>query len=1204
MNRYCLTITTALWLLLAAIPGYAATDLADKPLFTSSNVPGNVALALSVEFPTAVGSSYRSGYVVTDTYLGYFDPDKCYEYHIETDVAKHYFEPSVAADAHKCTGKWSGNFLNWALTQTIDPLRSVLTGGYRHIDEVGLTVLEKAWANQSGGGVANPAITDNPTLIAGATPYSFNTIRIRINSLRDKFYFTSTADNNNPGASGGVVADTDIPASPDGTRVYEMYARVRVCVSGKLEANCTKYGSNYKPTGLIQKNALKLNFAAFGYLNDNNINRDGGVLRAKMAQLGPEKSVPGSPNVSNPNAEWDAATGIFTKNPDPVDAAVVGVSNSGVINYLNKFGTLGTYKSFDPVSELYYSVIRYYKNLGNVSAYTKDATATMIDGFPVITDWDDPVKYACQKNFIIGIGDNNTHRDANLPGSTIAGNEPAMPTEVSSDSSVNVRLATNRVGAIQDGTTNLGEITTGCCNQNTFFIAGLAYDSHTKDIRTDFLGKQTVDTYWLDVLESGFRAANRNQYWLTAKFGGFDVSTDFDPYSEVIPTLTTGQWDKNSDGDPDNYFRANNPALMISNLNKAFDSILKNISGSSSKFSFASALISDGDLSYGSNFSVEGWVGDVEASKISGTGTGSTSTSLVWSASEKLQIQAADTGWDTKRFIATAACKVDEADEGTQKCKGVPFRVASLDETSAATLGSSALDQAALLNFLRGDRSKEGTLFRSRTKLLADIVNSAVLPVGKPVAGYSDAFNPGYSSFKSSKASRQTMVYVGANDGMLHAFKGGSSGGTESFAYIPNATFTGPSGAPSDDGLVALAKTSFVHHYYVDASPKIYDVNFGGGSSDWHSLLVSGMGKGGKAYFALDVTNPDSLNTEEKLAAAVKWEFKHKHLGYSYGRPIAVKTAKYGWVIVLTSGYNNDDGKGYFFILRPSDGKLLDMVSTGVGTTSNEAGLTGPTAFVSDFRDFTADAIYAGDLLGNVWRLDVSASAGSYSTPTKIAYVDKPITVPPVVEVDQATLRRFVFVGTGKLLADTDISVVQDNAVYALIDGTNAKPFKSADLPSGVSFPYTKSDLINNTSSILEGVTIAADSKKMGYYVDLGDYRVNVEMRSGAGVILIGANKTGGDLCNPAGVGRLYGFNFGTGKSAISLSGSSSLQPYINTDSFVTQVGLFNYVPEGGSSTAVGGVVVTVNESTQIKINQGNIAGFTQLNWREVPTTD
>ncbi|MFA6178088.1 MAG: PilC/PilY family type IV pilus protein [Candidatus Methylopumilus sp.] len=1219
---------TKCWLLLLAFFAstfsvQAATPLADKPLFSGTAVPGNVALTLSVEFPTALGSAYSGGsdYSTGTTYLGYFDTEKCYQYHTEAADTNHYFEPVGAAASHVCVGYWSGNFLNWALTQTIDPLRQALTGGYRSVDVDGLTLLEKAWASGQGGTVVDKTIS-TAALVTGATPYgaapyNWTAFKIRINGHGNTFVFSRTGNTTTPSRT---TALPEVPDSgADGSLVYRMYARVQVCKSAALkESNCTVYpNGNLKPTGLIQKNATKLNFAAFGYLNDpgkapvtvdDNRNRriDGGVLRARMAPLGPMKPVPGAADEINAAPEWDGNTGIFIVNPDTTAATASGVTNSGVINYLNKFGlTSGSYKKFDPVSELYYTTIRYLKHQGNIPAYTSMAEysvaekVVLTDGFPVITDWDDPIKYSCQANFIIGVGDTNSHVDGNLPGSTTPGvPSAAMPAEVLNDTTVNARDATNRVGELQ-GIGTIGGYYTG--TNNTRLIAGLAYDSHTVDMRPDITGSQTVSTYWLDVLESNFVA--NNQYFLATKFGGFDVPAGYDPYSAVVTPLTTTQWDKNADGDPDNYFRANNPGLMITNLGKAFDDILKKISGSSSAFAVISPDVASGDVSYATSYTVEGWTGDVIGSSINVTGDTATATP-VWNAVSRVETQ----NWDTGRYIATANCTVLDATAGTQTCVGKPFRLADLSTGNLSNL--VAADQQSMLNFLRGDRGNAGTLgtkaYRDRTKILGDIVNSKVAPVGAPRANYTDEFNPGYSAFKGANASRLKVAYVGANDGMLHAFNGSLTGGNEIFSYIPQALFAGPNNTPADDGLVALAKTSYVHHYYVDATPIVRDVKFGGA---WHSLLVGGLGKGGKAYYAIDVTNPGSLSSEGNLASAVKWEFKHKHMGYTFGRALMVKTAKYGWVVILTSGYNNDDGKGYFFIVDPATGNLLENpIATGVGSTTEDAGLAHASMFVPDSRDFTADAVYAGDLLGNVWRLDLTGTSGNYSAPTKIATLAsssggaQPVTTPPVVEFDQSTSKRFVFVGTGRLLADSDVTNTQEQTFYAINDGTQSAFFTSSTAPTA--FPFTRANMVDNNS--VSGLSSTLPTDKAGWYKDLGlgangvGYRINSDMRSSAGVIVFVTNLTGGDACNPSGSNRTYAVTYGTGKSVLSSGGSAV--GFVSGSGLGTSSTIYNTAPYDGAGKIVicndSGVCVTYN------IDPTGVSGFKQLNWRELPNAN
>ena len=160
----------------------AATDLADKPILTGNSVSGNVAITISAEFPTAVGSSYQGSYNNAADYIGYFDNKKCYDYNGDANSEQRYFKPVIAAVNHQCAAKWSGNFLNYALTQTIDPLRKTLTGGYRSVDTTALTILEKAYGSQSGSGInGSIAITANANLY---TPFSWASVKVNINSLK------------------------------------------------------------------------------------------------------------------------------------------------------------------------------------------------------------------------------------------------------------------------------------------------------------------------------------------------------------------------------------------------------------------------------------------------------------------------------------------------------------------------------------------------------------------------------------------------------------------------------------------------------------------------------------------------------------------------------------------------------------------------------------------------------------------------------------------------------------------------------------------------------------------------------------------------------------------------------------------------------------------------------------------------------------
>lgn len=1190
--RRIVATATAGCLLLQAVPAFATVPLADQPVFTNMGVPGNLALALSVEFPTAISVAHISNTYEparTQPYLGYFDPAKCYRYvRNASDESRSHFAPAGAATNRLCTGsgQWSGNFLNWATMQTIDPFRWVLTGGYRSIDETGITLLEKAWHSGQGSGNFPNRSLGSSTLVQGATPFGWGSLNMRVQGLGNRLRFTASGsiDTSTPTAYSSSVAD-----SVDGSTTYEVFVRVRVCdadpATGPLETNCTQYPNGgspiWKPTGLIHKYADKIRFSAFGYLNDSDIRRDGAVLRARQKFVGPSFQLPGAAAATNPVAEWSADTGIFVINPDAADASAtasafsVTVGNSGVVNYLNKFGLSGSYKTHDPVGELYYAALRYYRALGNVPEWTAmgsaDATtrARYVDQFPVITNWNDPILYACQRNFVLGIGDVNTHADKNVAGSpTGTGNEPTKPASVVADTGMNAVTATNKVGQLHGNGlgSSLGsaENIGGCCNNNSALMAGLAYHANTLDIRPDDAtkpqtkGKQTVQTYWMDVLEYQTYKSN-NQFYLTAKYGGFAVPEGFDPWTRSTD-IPLGWWSTNGEtvggqNRPDNYFVASDPASVVNGLTRAFADIASKLRPFTTSFSTTLPQVSSTNTAtYSARYDASTWTGEVSASSASFDPLTNTPTQVeAWSFSQRLRTQASGTGWNTGRVIATF---------NDQTRAGVPFRLANLSAAQAAALDTayrSGNDAGDFLNYLRGDVTHEqgstvaggARAYRTRDGILGDIVGSKARPIGPPQALWSSSSNPGYAEFKAARASRPTVVYVGSNGGMLHAINGaltGTGAGNELFAYVPGVLYAGPTGTPAATGLQSRGNPDFTHRYFVDSSPVVFDLDFGrtvgGSGTDWRSVLVGGLGKGGRAYYALDVTDPAAMTSESAVASRVLWEFTDPDLGYTYGEPIAMKTRKHGWVIVFASGYNNADGRGYFFFVNPRTGALLEKVSTGAGTASAQAGLAHVQSYMPDRTDGTAESLYAGDLQGRLWRLDVSAASGSYPAPVQIAQLADaqnnalPVTSRPLVVIQPNTNRRWVTVGTGRLLASSDIASTQPQAFFAIMDGTATAFNTAAKLPSGVSFPIGNGRLRQLTD--LTQPVVLNLATEMGWWVDLGaaggggpGWRVLSDPTSFYGAVTFAAMLPSADACNPSGQNRVYSIDLGSGQSTL-----------------------------------------------------------------------
>ena len=1376
------TLAAALCLAIAW-PAGAVTSLANQPIASTVSVPGNLALPLSVEFPTAVSVAHVDNtYVPTTEFLGYFDPNKCYlykTYTVETATEKDHFYPAALATNRTCTGNndqmWSGNFLNWATMQTIDPFRWVLTGGYRVVDTASTTLLEKAWASGQGGASNFPLryVTDT-TVLAGATPFTTSWVS-RIDGMGDRMllnaagftsgllatYFNNkdltgtpvltrfeTVDFNWGNASPGTGVNADNfsarwsvtsvapttgnyrfqTVSDDGVRVWingnlvinnwtdhgpttdtsanialtagdtlkvtmefyengggaearlrwltpgagayvtytpspdtrnnttppnpQMYVRVKVCDPGVgLEANCVAYANgNYKPEGLMQQYAKQIRYSVFGYLNDDNIQRDGGVLRAQQKFVGPTYPVPGAADATNGAAEWSATTGVFVTNPDNITSALgQTISDSGALNYVNKFGQVlrGNYKTYDPVGELYYTALRYYKNLGNIDTWTAasgtgSTNKIWADGFPVITSWNDPIQYSCQKNFILGIGDVNSHADKNVPGGTGTANEPTKPAGLGSDS-FNANTATNQIGVIEPALSDtLGTVENynGCCNNNSALMAGLAYHANVLDIRPTVanqpqtVGKQTVTTYWMDVLEYQTYKGN-NQYYLAAKYGGFTVPDGFDPATRTTE-LEQAWWHTpgpveadnyvgsgdNKQLRPNNYYTASKPSQVVKGLTAAFADIASKISAFSSAIGTSQPQVSTtGNASYAANYYAERWSGDVIASELSFTdGNGDPELSEKWRFSNRLDAQATGTGWDTKRRIVTWDSTAGAA---------VPFRTASLSDTMKSALNTSYVggdDSANYLNYLRGDRSKEiltgstdaGRVYRERGSLVGDITGSRVLAVAGPSLNLSDATNPGYSAFKSGKASRKRMLYVGANDGMLHAIDGAikaadsATYGQEVFAYVPGVLYQGPSSpaTPNVDGLAALGKPAYAHRNFVNATPTVTDIDFSKtqgatGATNWRSVLIGGLGKGGKAYYAIDITDPTAFSTEDDAKGKVLWEFTHADLGYTYGDPAVVKTEKYGWVVIVGSGYNNADGKGYFFILNPRTGALLEKIGTGSGSVAEDAGMAHVSAYVLDRTDGYADAAYAGDLQGNLWRLDLTGT-DAYDAPVKIATLkDKdgaaqPITSRADPSIDPATNLRHVLVGTGRYLDNSDVTSGQIQTFYSIRDGNTVRFADEDDLPNGVNFPITRSNLAQLTDPLV-GVTLTAT--QVGWYFELGKggngagYRVISPSATFLGTVAFASFlPSASDPCSPSGSSRIYAMNFGTGETR--LGTDEAPITYQETSGLVTDL-LFLSVD--GKLQLIAGT--DLNEVVNLPIRKP-VPSLKKLNWREITLTN
>jgi hypothetical protein len=386
-----------------------------------------------------------------------------------------------------------------------------------------------------------------------------------------------------------------------------------------------------------------------------------------------------------------------------------------------------------------------------------------------------------------------------------------------------------------------------------------------------------------------------------------------------------------------------------------------------------------------------------------------------WEASATIQTQHFSTG----RNIATT----DGANTAT------PFLFDSLTTDQQTMVGSEDV-----VNFVRGDQTNESPSgLRVRASVLGDIVHSAPVFLGKPIAGY--VFDD-YLSFAADNASRAARVFVGANDGMLHAFN--ADNGSEVFAYVPSMVM---------HNLIRLADNPYSHYYFVDGFLTVEDAQWG---DAWHSVLVGGLGAGGKGYFGIDVTSP-SATSDTDAANKILWEFHSgstggENVGYSYSRPSIVRLKEDGeWAAVFGNGYLSADGKASLLLVNIQTGELIKELVVNGGADN---GLSSPTVIDAD-GDGHIDAAYAGDLNGNVWKFDLaSESSDGWSVdlsgwPLFTALTDQAITTAPEVGRHPTGEGLMVYIGTGRLFSNDDGIDKTTQAVYGLWDNGSSVSLSS-----------------------------------------------------------------------------------------------------------------------------------------------------------------
>ncbi|MGK5037550.1 pilus assembly protein [Janthinobacterium sp. LB3P118] len=1000
-----------------AAPATVTLARADAGLH-GARVPPNLLLNLSLTH-AAAAAAHGGDYAPQREYAGYFHARMCYSYPYRSKdgamlpdlrVATAYFSVLKPADAlHGCGGdSFSGNFLNWAGTSMLDIVRYALTGGDRVIDEVRKTVLQRAWLPDADGPVdffAHPVFFPRKVLHAGvaaATPFAL--AQLAIVSCRNRLLF-GDASLGQP-ASGSC----DAPGFAATHGVFR--ARVRVCDAdeGPLRDDlCQAYGKNYKPVGAVQRHGGRVRVGVFGHLNGMPASAGpvyGGMLRAPLAHVGRRRWIaPDYMPQDNADAEWNPATGVYVGQGVAQGTGPGG----GVTAYINGLGRSnaghpGTYARAAPLAELLYESLRYLQGRQASAAVPPVTAPPAIDeGLPVVIAWSDPQTATCQRHIVVSLGDAGMASDryvpGNVPATPASNGDRARAADGFAPPPFDAMAWTHAVGSLESSGAQgnpaprpeLGalELLADGAGGASYHAAGLAYWSHVQALRpgAKYDGVAKVEHYAGDLRQgdpAGLPAAT--PLLLAAKYGGFlDANGDANPYKSAAGNAleewsADGRW-------PAHYLPGSDPAALIAGLRAAFvaadmgslpatlagPALMALASGTEEAYWFQTQMrLADGSMTLSRTAFAVGADGALLPGK------------PWWRA-----------GGQDKPVPDGASASLRPVYTLDAKGALMPLAWKRLDaeQRGAFDGGDGQAGQGeARLAYLLGQRSHEvgqpGGFLRRRAGSLAAAPHGNLLYVGAPGLGMPGA---AYGLHRKLLLQRRKMLYLGTNDGLLHAFDART--GSEVFAYLPQAL------------LPAAAVTASTHYSpgpLLDGAAATAEVLTLG---RWKTVLVSGMGGGAQGVFALDITDPARFAQDGAL-----WEFTDrddKLMGNARAPPAFARinmggkggVVAYRDFAIVASGYNNhaDDGKdttapassaaifllaldkapGTPWVLGSNYFRLKVPVASGGGggdadgDTGAMSQALGPPAVVPG-GDGALAYLYAGDLQGNIWRLDMA----------------------------------------------------------------------------------------------------------------------------------------------------------------------------------------------------------------------------------------
>ncbi len=1000
--------------LLSVILGATMSDYCATPPFVANAVTPNVLIILdnsgsmlwaaydNDENP----SNIASGYDENALYFGYFEPDKKYSY---SSSHGGYFYENPA-------GEWSGNFLNWVSMTRIDVARKVLTGGktvIRGNDTLLLFNLEARGSN-------------NMKTVTGAyryTPFPYNRIYSRRTYSRGKpvvsFYRYSPY-------SGRIGTYT-----------------LAILINGKGE-----------PEGIIQRTAGKIRYGLMFF------NYSQGGYIANYIHDGDEFY----------NGDYHYNHIISAINTDLGDRCRNCIRST-----------------WTPLSEALYEAYRFLSQSSPYYSwrdFRRDPGNPSYDPYYILSGGE-AIPVPCRHSSVIIVTDGEPTMDRDIPPDIRDydgdGNDPVPQGQ-------NPHVYPWRSGGSD-------------------YLDDVALFIHTNDIRGDLEGEQNVDIYTI----RAFGQPSINTLKDAAKNGSF-----VDRNGNRRPDLQE-EWDADGDGVPDGYFEAPSGYLLEQALLKILAFILERVSSGTSVSVLSSSVTGEGTAleAYFVPVLHEGirkitWLGYLQAVWVDAWGNlredsnhnlklePSVDTIIRFSFenNETKVLKFADrdgdgvpdtyypvstTNIDNVKAVWKAHKLLAERDSDTRNVYTAIDNITGLSKIEFSRSNARSLQPflgvrsvvAAenLIDFIRGE-DLEAYGFRDRTVTvdnqerewkLGDIVYSSPTLVGAPSERYDLIYRDrSYEDFYRRYKDRRRMVYVGANDGMIHAFNAGKyrtgtgdytleingAGhrvGEEMWSFIPRNVLP---------HLRWLADPDYCHVYYVDLKPKVTDARIFTASREhpngWGTVLIGGLRFGGgkissgpyefsSSYFAIDITNPDV--TEPRFL----WEFHDDDLGFTTTYPAVVRKGKITdqgkWYVIVGSGPDQTTGesskRAYIFVLDLKTGELVRKFPLPYSRS-----FCGSPVGVDTNMDFQTDYVYIGvnrktgtKYTGELWRLSLDGDPITWEL-KDIFTADGPITVQPAVFLDEKD-NLWVFIGTGKYFSDLDEADKSYNYLYAFKDPGN-----------------------------------------------------------------------------------------------------------------------------------------------------------------------